>query len=200
MGYPAFFSKVPGIRVQDPLAELLGAATDGVIEYAYKDAVALAGHSCPTVAGAWLMCSRALARLYPEGLPRRGGIRVDMRDAVDAGTTGVVASVAGLITGAAGEGGFKGLGGRFARRNLLSFGVAMSGELRLTRTDTGAAAEAAYHPEVVPPDPAMQPLMAKLLSGEATPDERTEFGRLWQLRVKRILIDHWDDPALVTLA
>lgn len=29
--------------------------------------------------------------------------------------------------------------------------------------------------------------------------ETTEFGRLWQLRVKRILINHFDDPELVTL-
>ena len=28
---------------------------------------------------------------------------------------------------------------------------------------------------------------------------RREFGRLWQERVKRILIDHADDPALVIL-
>ena len=39
--------------------------------------------------------------------------------------------------------------------------------------------------------------MPKMLSGSASDAERIEFGRLWQMRVKRILIDHGDDPALV---
>lgn len=199
MSFPPFFKEVRSIRLTDPLAAVLGAAEAGELEYRYEDAVKLAGHSCPTVAGAYLMTLKALARLYPDGLAERGGVQVALREAQTAGTTGVTAAVAGLVTGAAGEGGFKGLGGRFARRGLLSFDTAMQGELRFTRADTGAAVVAAYHPEIVPPDPAMQPLMARLMSGEANADERLEFGRLWQLRVKRILIDHIDDPALITL-
>jgi len=34
--------------LRDPLAELLGAAEGGIVEYRYADAVKLAGHSCPT--------------------------------------------------------------------------------------------------------------------------------------------------------
>ena len=200
MRFPAFFKEVRSIRLADPLAALLGAAEAGELEYRYEDAVKLAGHSCPTVAGAYLMTLKALARLYPDRLPERGGVRVELREAQEAGTTGVTAAVAGLITGAAGEGGFKGLGGRFGRRGLLGFGVAMQGELRCTRLDTGAAVEAAYHPEIVPPEPAMPPLMARLMSGEASMDECQEFGRLWQLRVKRLLIDHIDDPDLIVLS
>lgn len=199
MKFPAFYQEVLRLRLSDPLAAVLGAAEAGELEYGYEDAVKLAGHSCPTVAGAYLMTYKALALLYPDGLPVRGGLRVALRDAQDAGTTGVTAMVAGLITGAAGEGGFKGLGGRFARRGLLEFGVAMPGEMRFTRSDTGAWVETSYHPQTVPADPAMQVLMARLMSGEAGADERLEFGRLWQLRVKRILIDHFDDPALITL-
>ena len=63
MAFPEFFQLVPSITLRDKLADTLGAATDGVIEYHYSDAVKLAGHSCPTVAGAWLMASRALAAL-----------------------------------------------------------------------------------------------------------------------------------------
>lgn len=51
MQLPAFFDEVPAIVVTDPLAETLGAAEGGLIEYRYVDAVKLAGHSCPTVAG-----------------------------------------------------------------------------------------------------------------------------------------------------
>ena len=51
MAFPDFFEQAPVIRLRDPLAELLGSATDGVMDYHYVDAVRLAGHSCPTVAG-----------------------------------------------------------------------------------------------------------------------------------------------------
>jgi hypothetical protein len=111
MQTPAFFDAVPAIFVVDPLADALGAVEGGLIEYRYIDAVKLAGHSCPTVAGAWLMTRAALARLYPGETPRRGKIRVEMRQALDEGVAGVIAGVASLVTGAANEGGFKGLAG-----------------------------------------------------------------------------------------
>jgi hypothetical protein len=53
MKTPAFLDAVAPIAGTDPLAELLGTAEGGRIEYHYLDAVKLAGHSCPTVAGAW---------------------------------------------------------------------------------------------------------------------------------------------------
>ena len=95
---PAFFDAVPPIVVFDPLAEALGAAEDGIVEYRYADAVKLAGHSCPTVACAWLMTRRALQALYPETLPRRGDVRVELRAASEEGVTGVIASIAGFVT------------------------------------------------------------------------------------------------------
>ena len=64
---------------------------------------------------------------------RRGEVRVAMRESQDAGVVGVMASVAGLVTGAAASGGFKGLAGRHTRRDLLTFGVPMRGEMRFTR-------------------------------------------------------------------
>ena len=80
MNHPAFFDQVRRIRVCDPLAELLGSCEGGFIEYGYVDAVRLAGHSCPTVAGAYLVTLRALARLFPTGPAERGGVRVHLRD------------------------------------------------------------------------------------------------------------------------
>src|SRR3546814_4436243 len=64
MGFPAFFDDAPVLRLRDRLSELLGATPDGVIEYRYADAVRLAGHSCPTVAGAWLCARAGLRALY----------------------------------------------------------------------------------------------------------------------------------------
>ncbi len=198
MKFPDYFDQAAVLALYDPLAEVLGAAEDGVLEYRYADAVSLAGHSCPTVAGSWLMARRALSRLYPDSMPLRGGLRVELREAQAAGTTGVVGNVLGLVTGAAGEGGFDGLaGGRFVRRYLLVFDVPMQGEVRVTRLDSGASVEMVYSPRIVPPAPEMPPLMKKLLSGEASAEEAAEFKRLWRERVRRILIEHADDPELL---
>ncbi len=197
MSYPAFFDAVARITLHDPLAQLLGAADGGRIEYGYVDAVKLAGHSCPTVAGAYLMTLQALARLYPGATPERGGIRVEFGAAQTDGVTGVIAAVIGMLTGAAGEGGFKGLAGRYSRRNLLTFAAEAIPEVRFSRLDTGAGLSVAYHPEVVPAPPGLQALMPKILAGKASDADQAEFGRLWQMRVKRILIDHGGDPALV---
>ena len=199
MRYPAFFQDIPLLTLRDPLAALLGATDDGLIDYRYADAVKLAGHSCPTVAGAWLMARRGLRALHGDDLPERGGLRVEFKAVRDAGTAGVTGNVLGLITGAAGSEGFKGLGGRHGRRDLLSFGVDLPAELRLTRLDTGAAVLMDYHPEAVPAAPEMAALMARAVGGVADPWEQIEFARQWQDRVRRILLDHADDPALVVL-
>ena len=108
------------------MVDALGAVEGGLIEYHYVDAVKLAGHSCPAVAGAWLMTRAALARLYPGETPRRGEIRVELRQALDEGVAGVIASVASLVTGAANEGGFNGLAGRF---RSLSWNLLITGNL-----------------------------------------------------------------------
>jgi len=199
MLFPEFFAQLLPLTLRDPLAETLGAALGGIMVYRYEDVVRLAGHSCPTVAGAWLMARHGLAALYPEDLPERGGIRVELRGALDAGTTGVVGSVLGFLTGAAGEGGFKGLGGRHGRRNLLAYGVEMPDEVRFTRLDTGASVGVDYHPERVPPAPEMAPLLARVVGGTAAAEEREAFARLWQDRVRRILVDQATDPDLVVV-
>lgn len=199
MRYPAFFDDVPRITLRDPLAEFLGAAEGGVIEYGYLDAVKLAGHSCPTVAGIYLMTLKALAFLYGEATPERGAIRVSFRDDIGAGTTGVIANVAGLLTGAAGPGGFKGIGGRFDRRNLLAFNAGIETEVRFERTDSGGGVNVSYRADSVPPAPAMKALMPRVTGGTASAEEGREFVRLWQDRVRRILMEHRDDPGLVVL-
>lgn len=200
MHTPAFYDAAPAIVMTDPLAEILGAAEDGLIEYRYVDAVKLAGHSCPTVAGAWLMTRAALARLYPGETPRRGEIRVELRQAIDEGVAGVIASVAGLVTGAANEGGFKGLAGRFARNGLLGFGVPMIGEIRFTRLDNGQSVELSHRPQAVPRPAALSELLRDALAPQASAAARRAFADAWQGWVRAIVIEHADDPALVALA
>ena len=200
MAFPSFFSEVRPIIMHDRLAAFLGASDGGVIEYRYADAVKLAGHSCSTVAGAYLLTSRILAALYPDQLPERGEIQVDFRDAQEEGVTGVIAAVIGLITGAAGIGGFKGIAGHFTRRNLLDFEeIDLPGEINITRIDNGQSLTASLHLEQVAADPRIPPLMQRLLAGDRDPVVAEVFAALWQDRVRRILIDQFDDPNLISL-
>lgn len=192
MHYPEFFEQVPRIVLRDPLSAFLGAVADGMVEYGYLDAVKLAGHSCPTVAGAFLMTATALAALYGDALPERGAVRVEFRDNAARGVTGVIAGVVSLITGARQDDGFKGIAGRFDRRGLLRFDVPGPGEIRFTRLDTGAAVDVAYDASSVPPNGAMQSLLQRALAPGATQADQAAFARLWQDRVCRILVEHRD--------
>ena len=202
MDFPDFFDKAPAVTLREPLAAFLGASESGVITYCYADAVKLAGHSCPTVAGAWLMIRNGLVRLYGDELPERGGVEVHMRDARDEGTTGVVAAIATLLTGAAPETGFGGIGAgrRFARRDLLRFDAPIGGLMALRRRDTGVGVVLDLDMARVPQDAAMQGLFPKVAAGSADRQEQARFAALWQERVARMLLDHADDPELVRMA
>jgi hypothetical protein len=140
---------------------------------------------------------QALARLYPDTLPERGNIKVEMRGAQDEGTEGVSAMIASLITGAAGAAGFKGIAGRHDRRNLLEFGAPIRGRMRFTRLDTQRAVEVDYHAERVPMPPDMKALMANAITSNPSNEACRALTRRWQAWVKSILIDHRDDPLLV---
>ncbi len=185
--------------VHDPLAEFLGATADGRIEYRYVDAVRLAGHSCPTVAAAYWMTLKALAELYPAALPQRGGIRVDFREDRLSGVTGVIANVVSMLTGATLASGFKGIGSRFDRRDLLHFSAGVTEEIRFTRMDNNESVEVAAQLQRVAFAPETPELMRKCLDGRATPDEAARFRDNWQARVRSLLLEHGDDPEVFVL-
>lgn len=199
MTYPAFYDAVRTITLYDPLAELLGASTDGLLQYGYHDAVKLAGHSCPTVAGAFLMTVKALTSLYGENTPSRGSIRVAFREGQSNGVTGVIANVVSQITGATEDNGFKGLAGQFNRTGLLSFNAEIDGMIRFERVDCSLAVEVDYHPGVVRGDERTPVLLQGILAKRASDADRKLFAGIWQDRVRRILIDHCDDAELITL-
>jgi hypothetical protein len=71
MKYPTFLDEAPRLSLYDPLSAFLGATEDGLVGYSYLDAIKLAGHSCPAVAGAYLMMLRAHGHLYGGGIPVR---------------------------------------------------------------------------------------------------------------------------------
>ncbi|MDD2369045.1 MAG: hypothetical protein PHQ90_07055 [Sulfuricurvum sp.] len=197
MNTPAFFNLIPSIRMFDPLAEVLGAAENGLMEYSYQDTVKLAGHSCPTVAGAFLMVRSGLKSLYEEEIPVRGEIKVLMKGKLGEGIVGVVANVASMITGATESGGFHGLGKKFDRRNLLSYDAVIEGEMALERIDTNERVILSYDPSIVAVDPQMGTLLPLILSNRADKQECDLFGTLWQERVRKLLIDFIDDERLI---
>ncbi|MBN9548958.1 MAG: hypothetical protein J0H31_08780 [Alphaproteobacteria bacterium] len=199
MDFPAFFSEAPTITLRDPLAAFLGLSKSGVMSYAYADAVKLAGHSCPIVAGAYLMVRRGLSQLYGDELPERGNVKVYLRAPRDEGTTGVIAAVATLLTGAAPETGFSGIGTgrRFTRRDLLRFDATFDGIMALRRSDNGRGVILDFDMTIVPFAREMQVLLPRVMTEQADEDEQERFATLWQARVEQMLIRHADDPALI---
>jgi len=188
MKYPLFFDEVDSILLYDPLSDFLGAFVEGKIEIGYLDCVKQAGHSCPTVAGAYLMTIVGLNLLYGSELPQRGNIHVGIKGEKTEGTTGVIGNIISFIVGASGEEGFKGIHGKFSRNNLMAYDQKMAGEVTLKRTDKDISVSLSYDPSVIPGDQRLKPLMGKVLQGKASDQEKNLFKALWQERVKDILL------------
>ncbi len=188
MQYPLFFDEADSILLYDPLSDFLGAFEEGKVEIGYLDCVKQAGHSCPTVAGAYLMTMLGLNILYGSELPQRGNIHVGIKGERTEGTTGVIGNIISFIVGASGEEGFKGIQGKFSRNNLMAYDQKMMGEVTLTRTDNKLSVSLSYDPSIIPGDQRLKPLMGKVLQGKASDQEKNLFKALWQERVKDILL------------
>lgn len=189
MSYPKFYDEIETIKVKDNLSNVLGAFENGEYEFSYLDVVKSAGHSCPTVAGAYIMTLEALKTLYPNQRAVRGDIKVEFKESLTDGVAGVIANVISQITGATDKSGFKGLNGKFARHSLMSFDSNIESSVRFTRVDDKKSVDVIYNPSTIMPNPNMQPLMQKMMKGIATPEELKMFGDLWQDRVERIFGD-----------
>lgn len=187
MTYPQFFNNIPTIKLQDELASLLGAFEDGIIEFSYLDLVKSAGHSCPTVLGAYLMTLEGLKALYENEIPNRGNILVEFKESQTMGVAGVIGNVITNITGATTTNGFKGLAGKYNRNNLMNFEKDINGaSVRFTRLDTQKGVEVFYDASSVLPHQSMSELMEKCVRGTANESEKKEFGKVWQKRVEDI--------------
>ena len=145
------------------------------------------------------MTMKALQALYPGATPERGAVRVRLRDEMEFGVTGVIANVVGLVTGATLKNGFKGIAGRFDRRDLLYFNAPIDADMQFERVDSGAAVNVAYRADLVPGSARLKALAGKIGALGLSAAEQHEFGVEWQARVERILIEHADNPALVVV-
>ena len=184
MKYRVFFDEIETIVVEDELAKFLGVNEDGVIEFSYADIVKTAGHSCGTVAGAYLIAQEGLKALYKDVLPKRGEIKVELKKAPRDDNAGVVAAVISTITGATEAYGFGGIpGGKFNRRDLLFFEADIDTAVRLTRLDTGESVGINYMPKKVV-DP--MSILMSAISLKATEEDKESFPDRFQEMVQTL--------------
>ena len=183
MKIPDYYKNIDPIILFDELAMFLGVPEDGIYKIQYQEIVKMAGHSCATVAGAYLMAYKGLKELYKNEIPKRGEIKVELRDKSEEGSVGVSATVFTNITGAAGRLGFAGINGKYARRNLLSFNNNLDGFVRFTRMDTGKSVEVNYNPaNVVHPGN----IMMSAIGPQATDETRKTFPDRWKKMIGEI--------------
>jgi len=197
-----FFGEVEEIRLKDPLSYILGAMDDGEeMVFSYADAVKMAGHSCAAVSGAYKVTLEALKSLYGDDTPVRGDIKVTIKGKPTDLAYGPMSQVISLITGAATETGFHGLGGRYGRYNLLKFDEDNFefNTFIFERADTGKKVKVVYNPQALPENPRMGEVAGATMSGSATEAEREEFFSLWQGKVKKILLESDDYPGLIEI-
>ncbi len=186
MKYPKFFDEIETIKTQDDLSDFLGTFEDGLIEFSYLDVVKSAGHSCPTLAGAYIMALEGLKALYKDETPVRGEIFVSFSDDAKNGVAGVIANAITHITGATITSGFKGIGGNFVRHSLMEFNANISSDVKFQRLDNGESVEVTYDPSSIQENPLQRELMQKVMQGIATKEEKISFGKLWQQKVENI--------------
>jgi len=150
MKYLAFFDEIQNITLYDDLSKFLGVNDDGLLEFSYADIVKSAGHSCGTVAGAYLTALKGLQALYGDTLPQRGEIKVEIKKSPTEENAGVVGCVLSNITGATTDYGFGGIPtGKYKRRELLFYNADIQTDVCFTRLDTGEKVGVNYTPQVV---------------------------------------------------
>ena len=201
-----FFKAVEPIKLKEPFAETLGAfkQRNAVVDYTFIDVVKMAGHVCPATAGAFLCCQKALKQLYPGEIPVRGDITVTIHGRPHEGVYGVISQIFSFLTGAAPETGFKGLGPKFRRMDLLKFSPQKTDSKALCfefgRLDNDTTVSVEFSPHKVPfaqeKAKRLGQLMGKVLGEVAAEDELKEFQDLWIEKVRDMLlerkaIDEW---------
>ncbi len=184
MEHLAFFNDIESIKLFDDLCKFLGVNEDGILDFSYADIVKVAGHSCATVAGAYLIALKGLQALYADKLPERGYIRVEIRKEVTEDNSGVVGFVLSCITGATKDYGFGGIPtGKFNRRDLLFFGCDIDSDVRFTRLDTNESVGINYRPQkIVNP----MSILKSAIGPDATQEDKNSFPQRFQDMVKTV--------------
>ncbi len=185
MKYLAFFDDIEKIVLKDELAQFLGVNEDGIIEFGYFDIVKTAGHSCGTVAGAYLIALHGLKALYGDETPKRGEIKVELRKSPTDDNAGVIGCVLSNITGATTDYGFGGIPtGKFNRRDLLFYNALIDTDVKFTRLDTLKEVNVNYRPgKIVNP----MAILMSAIKPDAKKEDIESFPVRFQEMVKTVL-------------
>ncbi len=187
MKYLYFFDDIEKIIVYDDLCQFLGVNDDGILEISYVDIVKSAGHSCGTVAGAYLIALKGLKALYGKETPKRGEIKVEIQKAPRDDNAGVVGSVLSNITGATKDDGFGGIPtGKYNRRDLLFYEVDIDADVCLTRLDTGEKVCVNYRPKRI-----VNPM--KILKSAIMPNAKEEDMKSFPVRFQAMVKTIFDN-------
>ncbi|MFK5880581.1 MAG: hypothetical protein QM482_00055 [Sulfurospirillum sp.] len=191
MRYLAFFDDIEKIVLKDELAQFLGVNDDGIIEFGYPDIVKTSGHSCGTVAGAYLIALYGLKALYGKEIPKRGEIKIELKKSPTDDNAGVVGCVLSNITGATTNYGFGGIPtGKFNRRDLLFYNAPIVSDVRFTRLDTNKEVNVNYRPKnIVNP----MAILMSAIGPNATEEDKKTFPARFQEMVKTL----FDNPEKV---
>ncbi len=205
-GVRKFLMEVEPIRLKEPLAATLGlfAEEGAILDYTFVDVVKMAGHACPTTAGAYLCCKKALEALYPDEVPVRGNVAIKIYGEQDEGVYGVIGQVFSLLTGAAPASGFRGLMHKFGRKDLLEFSEEKIDHeascFEFKRLDNDDAVVVKLYPRRIPfaEEKAKRTgeLIQKVIWEAAKDDEKKEFEDLWMEKIENMVlredrIDEW---------
>jgi hypothetical protein len=184
MNYLAFFDDIKVIKLEDELTKFLGVNEDGIIEMSYADVVKSAGHSCATVAGAYLSALYGLEALFENEVIKRGEIKVEIKKSPTDDNAGVVGCVLSNITGATTDYGFGGIPtGKFNRRELLFYEADIEEDIRFTRVDSGKSIGINYKPQrVVNP----MAILKSAIGKDAKQEDIESFPKRFQDMVKTV--------------
>ncbi len=204
-----FLKEVEPIRFKEPFAETLGAfkQENAVLEYSFIDVVKMAGHACPTTAGAYLCCHQTLKKLYPDEIPIRGDISITIYGEPDEGVFGVISQVFSLLTGAAPATGFRGLGHKFKRKDLLKFNPEKTDTdalcFKFQRLDNNKTVYVRFYPNKIPfaehKAKRLGELLEKVIWEAAKDEEQKEFQNLWMEKVRDMLLAKKDINKWITI-
>lgn len=206
-----YIDAVPPLMIIDPYFEIFG-QSEVPVPYYYEHAVKLAGHSCGATAGAWMITSKALEVLYPNGeVPVRGQIAVEAPGAEDEWHVGVFGEVITYLTGASPKTGFIGAefgqtDDKFVRQNKMTYAEEPTGQMPpqrewvFTRLDTGAKVGVKFNLAVITPiaTPERQEAGRKMVRGEASPQEAEDYYQYWNDRA-RFVFDNADMEGFFTV-
>ena len=144
-----------------------------------------------------MAADRIAKALYPDSLPIRGDVKIQMQGDKQDGVIGVIASVFSAIFGASDEGGFKGLGGVYARNSRLFFDSKIDNFAKFTRLDNGCFATLDFNfaPIQKIPAPDISSALAKFQNDTDISDFQSKWlEKLW------IIADSFDSLGVVKIS